>query len=116
MTTTRDYTISAYNSEGEPLSLQPHHATDFEALCAESHDVGPFSPADALAYVREAGRTGARLTDDGAHVTQPIASYRLWATFAPGHFEEHDAPRTTAHSTCSHVNTKAARAACRRTR
>lgn len=113
MTTNADYTITAYNAEGESLSLRPHHATDYEALCAEGHEVGPFSAGDALSYVAEAGRTGARLTNAGDHVVQPVATYRLWAVRAPGHFEEHDAPKTSTHSTCTHANTKADRARCR---
>lgn len=112
--TTRDYTITAYNAEGEPLSLRPHHVTDFEALCAEGHEVGPFDPATALAYVREAGRVGVRLTDSGEVVVQPVHHYRVWATWAPGQCERYWAPKTSAHSTCTHPSTASARAACRR--
>ena len=114
MTTTHDYSITAYNADGEPLSLRPHHITDFQALCAEGHEVGPYDPAAALAYVREVGRKGVRMTDAGDVVVQPVASYRIWAIWAPGHFEEYAAPRPSAHSVCLHDSTKAARAACRR--
>lgn len=113
-TTDRTFQVTAYNAEGQPLSLRPHHVTDREAFYAEGHEVGPFTAGDALAYVREAGRTGVRVDDDYNQLIQPVAEYRVWHNYAPGHYEVYEAPRISAHSTCLHDRTKAARAACRR--
>lgn len=107
----RDYTVTAYNSDGESLSLRPHHLDNYEALCAEGWDVGPFTAAEMLAYVAELGRTGVRTDDNGALLVEPVHSYTAW--LYTGHTFEYPAPKKSAHSTCLHLNTKAARSACR---
>lgn len=116
------YRVTAYNANMEGLSIQPHHQADTDeartAFYAEGHEAGPFTAGEALAFVTEAGRTGRRTDDDGRRIIEPVAFYRMWYSQcdrATGHYEEYAAPRTSAHSTCSHASTKAARAACRRT-
>jgi hypothetical protein len=115
------YRVTAYNAEEDSLSIRPHHQPDTdearEAFYAEGHEAGPFTAGEALAFVREAGRTGRRTDDDGRYIIEPVALYRVWYSQCDrhtGHVEEYAAPRTSAHSTCTHARTKAARAACRR--
>jgi hypothetical protein len=117
---TLDFSITAYNADMESLSIRPAHQPDTDEARAAFYDQhwqeGPFSAGEALAFVAEAGRTGRRTDDDSRRIIEPVAFYRVWHDYAPGHFELYDAPRTSAHSTCTHASTKTARAACRRAR
>ena len=115
---TLDYIVTAYNADMESLSIRPVHQPDTnearELFYDQGWDEGPFSAREVLEFVRVVGRTGRRTDDDGRRIIEPVAFYRIWHVYAPGHFEEHAAPRTSAHSTCAHPNTKSARSACRR--
>jgi hypothetical protein len=114
------YRVTAYNADMESLSVREHHLPDTDeartAYYAEGHEVGPFTAGEALAFVAEAGRVGRRTDDDGNRIIEPVAFYRTWYSQcdrATGHYETYDAPKTSAHSTCTHANTKADRARCR---
>lgn len=108
----RDYTVVGRNDRGDSLSLRPEHLTDYGLFCGEGWEVGPFTASEMLAYVREVGRVGIRTDDNGALHIEPVHTYVAY--LYTGHPFEYPAPKTSAHSTCTHPPTKAARAACRR--